>query len=371
MPSLRIQSSAQFFRAYLFSYMLVLGLTVGSLGLLMLQHLTGGIWGIVIRRPLEAASRNLWLVLVMFVPIVLGMKYLYNGNGVEYGWLNAPKTGEHALSAWQQTLTTGGYFVRAAIYFVMWFALTYLFNAWSKQQDSNPTDGALRQRIKSVAGPGIILYVLAVTFASIDWVMSISPQWASTIYGFIFVGSQPITAMCLMIITVVMLSRFEPFAGFLRPRHLHDLGGLLFAFNMLWAYSRFFAIVDHLVGQPAGRNQLLSHPAVWPMGCGRGDRADFQFCASLSGVAVAGLKAECPLGFEGSIMDAVLPLGGPILDDPAGIHEAAVPHWLDIVVPVALMGLWVGFYAMNLKQRPVLPLGDPKLEEVLVPHHEH
>ena len=84
-------SPAKFFQSYLFSYMLVLGLTLGSLGLLMMQHLTGGYWGVIIRRPLEAASRNIWLMLVLFIPIVFGMKYLYSGNGEELGWLNAPK----------------------------------------------------------------------------------------------------------------------------------------------------------------------------------------------------------------------------------------------------------------------------------------
>jgi hypothetical protein len=362
----------QFFWSYLFSYLLVLGLTVGSLGLLMLQHLTGGIWGIVIRRPLEAASRNLWLVLVMFIPIVLGMKYLYNGNGVEYGWLNAPKTGEHALSAWQQTyLTTGGYFVRAAIYFVIWFALTYLFNAWSKQQDSNPTDGALRQRIKSVAGPGIILYVLAVTFASIDWVMSISPQWASTIYGFIFVGSQAISAMCLMIITVVMLSRFEPFAGFLRPRHLHDLGKLLFAFNMLWAYFDFSQLLIIWSGNQPEEISFYRTRLYGQWGVVAVIVLVFSFALPFLVLLSQDVKRNARLVSKVALWMLFFRLVDLYWMTRPEFTRSAVPHWLDIVVPVALMGLWVGFYAMNLKQRPVLPLGDPQLEEVLVPHHEH
>ena len=172
-----MRSPGDFYHAYIFSYLLILGLTLGSLGLLMLQHLTGGIWGMVIRRPLEAASRNIWLVLVLFAPIVMGMNYLYSGNAEETGWLNAPKQGEHALTAWQQGyLTSGGFLTRAAIYFVIWIALMVIFNKWSKEQDQQSDGEALKQRMKALAAPGIILYILAMTFAAIDWVMSLSPR---------------------------------------------------------------------------------------------------------------------------------------------------------------------------------------------------
>ncbi len=173
-----------FIRSYLVAFLAVLGLSLGSLGLLMLQHLTGGHWGIMIRRPLEAASRVLWLVAGFFIPL-------------------------------------------------------WLFNRLSAQQDANKEDRNLRARIKFFAGPGIILYVFAMTFAAIDWVMSLSPHWASTIYGFMFVAGQAISAMALMILVIVMLSETEPFSHFIQERHLHDLGKLLFAFNMLWAYFSF------------------------------------------------------------------------------------------------------------------------------------
>ena len=227
-------SPDKFFQSYLFSYLLVLGLTLGSLGLLMLQHLTGGQWGIMIRRPLEAASRNVWLILVMFVPILLGMKRLYSA------WLDPARVEAEPLSDYQQHyLTHGGFVFRAVIYFAIWFVLMWLFNSWSRQQDLEPENPAVLRRIKTLAGPGVILYVLAMTFAAVDWVMSLSPHWASTIYGFIFVATQAVSAMCLMILVVVLLSGSEPYASVLKTRHLHDLGKLLFAFNMLWGYFDF------------------------------------------------------------------------------------------------------------------------------------
>ncbi len=233
-----------FYPSYLMSFMLVLGLTVGSLGLLMLQHLVSGHWGIIIRRSLESATRTLPLMVLAFLPIVLfGMHHLYAGHGDEKGWLNAPPTGEGALSDFQKGyLTTHGifgFYGRAVIYFGIWLLLMFTFNILSKQQDARPEDRALRLRFKMLAGPGLILYVFMMTFASFDWVMSLSPHWASTIYGFLFVAGQLISSMAFMIAVVVLLSRTEPFASVLQKRHLHDLGKLLLAFVMLWAYFDF------------------------------------------------------------------------------------------------------------------------------------
>src|SRR5438067_7204691 len=166
-----LRSPETFYPSYLMSFLLILGLTLGSLGLVMLQHLTSGHWGIIIRRPLESASRTLPLLAIAFLPIVLfGMHYLYSGHDDEKGWLNAPPTGEGALSDFQKNyLTTSGFYTRAAIYFVVWLALMFIFNILSKQQDANPEDRALRLRFKMLAGPGIILYVFAMSFAAIDW----------------------------------------------------------------------------------------------------------------------------------------------------------------------------------------------------------
>ncbi len=187
-----MRSPGAFYQSYLMSFLLVLGLTLGSLGLMMLQHLTVGHWGIIIRRPLESATRTLPLIAIFFVPIALfGMKYLYAE------WLDPEALQKEPLSAFQQKyLTHGGYLTRAVIYFAVWLTLMFAFNIWSKQQDTNQDDRALRRRLKMLAGPGIILYVFAMSFAAIDWVMSLSPHWASTIYGFVIVGGQSLSHSC-------------------------------------------------------------------------------------------------------------------------------------------------------------------------------
>ena len=355
----------QFYRSYLFSYLLVLGLTLGSLGLLMMQHLTGGQWGIMIRRPLEAASRNIWLILIMFLPIVVGMKSLYSA------WLDPAKVHEGPLSDFQQHyLTHTGFLIRAVIYFGIWFLLMWRFNSWSQQQDVNQEDRALRRRIKLLAGPGIILYVLAMTFAAIDWVMSLSPHWASTMYGFIFVAAQCVSALCLMILVVILLSGSEPYAGALKKKHLHDLSKLLFAFNMLWGYFDFSQLLIIWSGNQPEEISFYRSRLSGEWGVVAVIVLLFTFSLPFLVLLSQDVKRTPSLISKVVIWMLVFRLVDLYWMTRPEFTSSAVPGWLDIVVPVALVGLWVGFFAMNLKQRPLLPLGDPKLAEAIA-HHEH
>ena len=360
-----VSSPKDFYLSYLFSFLLVLGLTLGSLGLLMLQHLTGGHWGIIIRRPLEAASRNIWLVLLMFVPIIFGMKTLY------IAWLDPEKLKAAPLSAYQQTyLTTGGFLGRAFLYFAIWGALVWLFNSWSREQDQNPEDRALRRRFKLMAGPGIILYILAMTFAAIDWVMSLSPHWASTIYGFIFVGAQAITAMSFMIIVVAALSSSTPYSEIIQKRHLHDLGKLLFAFNMLWAYFDFSQLLIIWSGNQPEEISFYRTRLYGGWGVVAVIVLLFSFALPFLVLLSRDVKRSAGLITKVAIWMIVFRLVDLFWMTRPEFTANAMPNWRDIVVPIALIGLWVGFFAFNLKQQPLLPLGDPKLAEAIA-HHEH
>ena len=366
-----VSAPENFYHAYIFSYMLVLGLTVGSLGLLMLQHLTGGIWGIIIRRPLEAASRNVPLIGVLFLPVLLGMKYLYSGNGTETGWLNAPKTGEHALSPLQQGyLTTHWYIIRAAIYFGVWIVLMIVFNQWSKQQDEAQDGEGLKQKMKGFAAPGVILYIVAMSFAAIDWVMSISPHWASTIYGFLFVAGQAIASMAMMIAFVVLLSGSEPFQSVIKKRHLHDLGKLLFAFNMLWAYFAFSQLLIIWSGNQPEEITFYKSRLNGEWGVVAVIVLLFSFAVPFLLLLSRDVKRTPGLVSKVAVWMILMRLVDLFWMTRPEFTSRAVPTWLDVVVPVALIGLWLGFFAMNLKQRPLLPLGDPKLAEALA-QHEH
>jgi len=352
-------SPAKFYQSYLFSYMLVLGLTLGSLGLLMLQHLTGGRWGIVIRRPLEAASRVLPLTAILFIPIIFGMKFLYSA------WLDPEKVKEEPLSQFQQGyLTHGGFLARAAIYFVVWFGLMLLFNRWSQQQDTDREDRALRRRIKMFAGPGVILYVLAMTFAAIDWVMSVSPHWASTIYGFIFIAGQAISAMALMIMVVVALSESTAY-GHVYKQRMHDLGKWLFAFNMLWAYFDFSQLLIIWSGNQPEEISFYRTRLYGGWGVVAVIVLLFSFALPFLILLSARVKKTPSLISKVALWMLVFRLVDLYWMTRPEYTTHPLPSWLDIVVPVAMIGLWVGYFAMNLKQRPLMPLGDPKLAEAL------
>jgi hypothetical protein len=366
-----VRSPEMFYRSYLMTFMLILGLTLGSLGLVMLQHLIAGHWGIIIRRPLESASRTLPLVTVFFLPIAFfGMQYLYSGNGEVKGWLNAPATGEGALSDFQRGyLTHSGYLTRAVIYFAIWLFLMFIFNRLSKQQDVDREDRALRRRLKMLAGPGIIVYVFAMSFAAIDWVMSISPHWASTIYGFLYVIGQLISSLALMIAVVVLLSQTEPFSGILQKRHLHDLGKLLLAFVMLWAYFDFSQLLIIWSGNQPEEISFFRTRLYGGWGVVAVIILIFHFFVPFFILLSEDVKRNARLLPKIAVWLIFMRLVDLFWMTRPEFTERAVPTWLDFVLPLALGGLWLGFFAFNLKQMPLLPLGDPKLEEA-IEHHD-
>ncbi len=361
-----MRSPGAFYQSYLMSFLFVLGLTLGSLGLVMLQHLTAGHWGVIIRRPLESATRTLPLIAIFFVPIALfGMKYLYAA------WLDPEALQKEPLSAFQlKYLTHSGYLMRAVIYFAVWLTLMFVFNIWSKQQDTNRDDRALRRRLKMLAGPGIILYVFAMSFAAIDWVMSLSPHWASTIYGFLFVAGQLISSMAFMIAVVVLLSRAQPFAGILQPRHLHDLGKLLLAFVMLWAYFDFSQLLIIWSGNLPEEISFYRTRLYGEWGVVAVIVVVFHFFVPFFLLLSQDVKRNAKVLPKIAMWLILMRLVDLFWMTRPEFTSSAVPTSLDLVLPIALGGLWLGFFAFNLKQCPLLPLGDPKLEEA-IEHHDH
>jgi hypothetical protein len=360
-----VKSPQIFFPSYLMGYLLVLGLALGSLGLLMLQHLTGGHWGIIIRRPLESATRTLPLLAVLFLPIVFGMKYLYGA------WLDPEKVRAEPLSSLQQSyLTAHWFYVRAIIYFAIWLGLMFVFNRWSREQDLNQDDLALRRRFKMLAGPGIILYVFVMTFAAIDWAMSITPHWASTIYGFLFVAGQLISSMSLMIAVVVLLSRTEPMAGLIQKRHIHDLGKLLLTFVMLFAYFDFSQLLIIWSGNQPEEITFYRSRLYGEWGVVAVIVLVFHFFVPFFLLLSRDLKRNRRLLPKVALWMIFIRLVDLFWMTRPEFTSRAIPSWIDFVVPIALIGLWLAFFAFNLQKLPLLPLGDPKLAEAIA-HHEH
>jgi len=246
----------------------------------------------------------------------------------------------------------------------------FIFDRWSKQQDVNREDRALRRRLKMLAGPGIIIYVFAMSFAAIDWVMSISPHWASTIYGFLYVAGQLISSMSLMIAVIVLLARTEPFSGVLQRRHLHDLGKLLLAFLMLWAYFDFSQLLIIWSGNQPEEISFYRTRLYGEWGVVAVLVLIFHFFVPFFLLLSQDVKRSAKLLPKIAVWLIFMRLVDLFWMTRPEFTSQAMPNWLDFVLPLALGGLWLGFFAFNLKQMPLLPLGDPKLEEA-IEHHEH
>lgn len=230
-----------FFRGYLVSFMDWLGICLGSMVILMVRHLTGGGWGMVIRRILGAAMRTVPLMFVFFLPIAfLGVPKLYPW-AMPLESIANPTIREHLAK--NKFVTSGylnvhGFIIRAIIYFAIWGLLSYLLTRWSKEQDSPPVrDNSLR--FKVISGPGIILYAFTISFAAIDWVMSMDPTWISTIYGLLFVAGELISALCFAVVIERILFKYKPMSLLLRPDFVHDHGKFMLTFVMIWAYFSF------------------------------------------------------------------------------------------------------------------------------------
>jgi hypothetical protein len=358
----------QFFHAYLMGFMLWLGAALGSMAILMIQHMTGGMWGMVIRRQLEAAMKTLPLMGLLFIPIVAaGMPHLY---GV---WLHPDPKDKHLVEMSHEYLMRGGtaqflfldgFIGRAIVYFAIWLGLAFILNHWSEEQDNPPVQN-LSPRFRKVAAPGLILYAFTISFAVIDWIMSLDPHWISTIFGFIFIVGELITAICLMVVIERILMRYEPMAALLKPKEVHDHGKLMLTFIMLWAYFSF--------------SQLL---IIW---AGNLPTEITFFTRRLySGWQAIGLALVV---FHFAVPFLLL-LSRPFKREPRTLvwlaswlifmrfvdlywyiepnfSKTVHLNWLALVVPVAIGGFWMAMFLHNLRSRPLLPAYDMHAQEFL------
>lgn len=227
-----VLTPARFFPCYLVSYWFWLSLTLGSLAIGMLHHLTGGGWGISIRRTVESAGSTCLLMAILFLPIAFGMSHLYV-------WSNADEaiSGVH-LREKSAYLNVHAFYVRAAVYFMIWTIWSFVLNTCTSTAD--PQRQRRRQpSLAIVSGWGLALWGLSITFASIDWVMSLEPQWYSSMYGVLYMGGSSVAAMSCAIIVGLWLRPMPGSINVLTTSRLHDLGNFLLAFVMFWSYVEF------------------------------------------------------------------------------------------------------------------------------------
>jgi len=362
-------NSEQFFRSYLLAYVFWVGIALGCFAILMLQHMSGGAWGLVIRRLLESATRTFPLLAVLFIPIAIGVRSIYIWAGPHAGEGNEAL--QHALDHKAPYLNVPFFIGRAVFYFAIWILLSYLLNKWSLEQDRTK-HRPLTTRLQGISGPGLVLYGFTVTFASIDWIMSLEPQWFSTIFGVLVMGGQGLSAMAFIIAAVVVLSRYKPLSEVIKPSHLHDLGKLMLAFLMLWAYFGFsqFLIIwsGNLPEEIPWYVRRLQTSWKW-VGLAL---VLLQFALPFVLLLSRDLKRNSRRLVTVAVAVIVMRLVDLIWLTVPEFHEGAFRiHWMDLLMPIGVGGLWLAYFAYQLKQRPLLPMGDPYLEEALAHEHGH
>jgi len=348
----------ELFRAYLVGYTYWLGIALGSLALALLYHLTGGQWGTVARRPLEAASRTLPALLVLFVPLLFGLDAIYE-------WAHEEVVAEDAILLHKSPyLNAGAWTLRAAVYFAVWIGLALALNRWSARQDREPSVGVI-VRMRRLAAPGLVLYVLSITFAAMDWLMSVDGHWYSTIYGVWLLGGHGVSALAFLILLAGFLSRRAPLDAVIRKVHFHDWGKLLLAFTLLWTYfslSQFLIIWSGNVPEEVLWYQYRLHGGWEAVGLALALlHFALPFLLLLSRDLKRDVKLLAPVAALLLVMHWVDYFWNVM---PAYSHADFALHWLDLVAPIALGGLWLWLFVRELKKRPLLPVGDPNLEEV-------
>lgn len=355
-----VTNADQFYRSYLLAYVFVLGIPLGCLSLLMVHHLTGGGWGLVIRRTFEAASRTIPVMALLFLPIVFGMHTLYE-------WTHAEAANDPIIAQKAIYLNETGFLIRAVVYFAIWSFFALALTRLSARQDSEPVHFT---RFENLAGPGLLIYALSLTFASVDWMMSLDPHWFSTLFGLWVMVSQALTALAFTIVIAFLVSRDGRMSQLITTAKFHDYGTLLYAFVMLWAYlsySQFLIIwsanlpeeIPYYLQRLGGGWSIVMLVVVlghfvlpWTLLLFRATkRASHRLVA----VAVFMLLMRFVDTFW--------------LISPWTNHGDFGIHWIDVTALLGLLGLWVGLFCHNLRSRALVPVGDPYLAEALADGH--
>src|SRR3984893_3965765 len=359
----------EFFRAYLLGYMDWLGVTLGSMAILMIRHLTGGGWGMVIRRILGAAMRTLPLMALLFVPLLFGMPKLYVWAR-PLDSIADPHLREHLRDLTKSYLTVHGFIIRAIFYLAIWNLLSFLLTKWSREQD-NSTTRDNTPRFKTVSGPGLILYAFTISFAAIDWIMSIDPSWISTIYVLLILIGELLSAMCFAVVVERILVNYKPMSEMLKPDFVHDHGKWMLTFVMVWAYFSFSQWLIIWAGN-------LPEEITWYMRRLYGGWGFIGLTLVIFQFAVPFvLLLSRP--FKRDVRKLVWLATWLLLMRYLDLFWIIEPNFsktftitvADVVVPVAIGGFWLAYFFRNLRQLPLLPASDPSAVRVLEPHHHH
>lgn len=380
-------------RAYLMGFMTSFNFAGGGLCMLMLQYVSGGKWGLLLRRPLEAMSRTLPVVGLLLLPILLLSKHLYQWaayptatavrSALEHHWVTLEQA--LTLNDKRSMLSPGPVWFQSLLIFVVLLTFTFLLNKWSLDRDADPARGTEASfnrwqiRFENLCGIGILIYIILLTDGAIIWIKSLDITWYSSIWGFQFVVAQGFGVLAIGILSVILLSRYEPMRTLLRTTEQHDLGKLAFAFVMLNIYFNFAEFLIIWSGNvpdeiPWYLNRI--HGGWWTI-CS----LDFichwviPFCLLLSRDLKRN-KTKMIYLTSFMILARLIDmfwLIEPNFPDAAGnLHlKGNFGILAYITVPVSMLSFWAWTYLGQLQKRPLMNVNDPHLEEMLEAEHAH
>ena len=358
----------QALRSWLLGFIFWGGITIGSIGIIMLQYLTGGAWGVVIRRVVEAASRTLPLVIVLFLPIAIGVSTLYE-------WTHLPPT-DYAMAHRGWFMTPESWWLRSIGYFALLFGMMFILNKWSANQDKSADfeeAAGWLGKATAFSGPTMVIYALVVTFAVVDWVMMLDPHWFSTMWGLLFVAGWALSCFCFTAALLAYFSDKAPLNRVLGRRHFHDIGKLMLALVMVWAYfnfSQFLIIWSGNIPEETGW-YIVRMKGVWGW---IGIilvflHFVFPFLLLLKRDTKRQARVLATIAIFILVMrlvDMFYLIGPNPRIDSLGLEKGAfVLSWMDIVAPIAIGGLWLAAFFSQLMKRPLVPVMDPFLENAI------
>jgi hypothetical protein len=371
---LALKQPDEFYRGYLLGFMCWLGVSLGSMAILMIRHLTGGGWGMVIRRILGAAMRTVPLLAILFIPMLIAvLQHRIYPWAMPLDAIQDAHIREHLVKhsfVKDAYLNFSGFLIRAIIYFAIWNVLSFLLSHWSKQTDrAGAPDNT--ERFKAVAGPGLILYAFTISFATIDWVMSLDPSWISTIFCLIILIGEVLSAMCFAVIVERILFNYKPMSEMLKPDFVHDHGKWLMTFIMVWAYFSFSQWLIIWAGNLPSEITFYLKRLAGGWGWIGLALVLFHFVIPFA------LLLSRP--FKRNIRKLVWLAVWLMVMRYVDLFWIIEPNFsktlsitvADIVVPIAIGGFWLAYFFRNLGALPLLPLYDPSAGEVLHPEHHH
>ncbi len=342
--------------SYLFAFTFWTGLSLGCATVAMIHYLAGGRWGFLVRRVLEAGFMTLPIMALLFVPLCFGTHELYPWSHPEV--VAASET----LQKKTVYLNLPGYVVRSFVCFGLWIVLTRLLRRWSLEQDTT-SDPAPTIRLRTLSGPGLVLHLVLGTFAFIDWIMAIDPEWHSSMFPVIVLIGQVLSAFAFSTLMLGWLAAHPPFQERTEPRQFHDLGNLLLAFVMFWTYisfSQFLIIYSGDLPTEIQWYQQRSAPGwvvmLWLLFLAH-------FIVPFLLLLFRSVKRSVPrlVGVAALVFLAQM-LGVFWLIAPSFHPGGLQVHGLDLAALVGIGGVWLARFAGALNTCPLLPQNDPRIE---------